>query len=140
MTGRGGSARQRLALPAFLLAVFVPARAIALCCLEAPVPVSPGIAHAAHGAKAHHRSAGGSPQVGQDLATASAAYCDVLTTIAPALRERGRQGDVGSGADSPTAAPTPRGGGAAPSARVVPRIRTPFPGPAGLETPPPLRL
>lgn len=139
MTGRvrpGG----RLALPALLLAVLVPARAIALCCLEAAVPVSPAAAHAAHGATPHHRSAGGPQAVGRDLATASAAHCDVLTTIAPALRERGREGDVGSGVDSPALTPTPWGGGSTPSARVDSRIRTPFPRPAGLESPPPLRL
>lgn len=139
MTGRVQSAR-RLALPALLLAVFVPARALALCCLEAPVPVSPASAHAAHGATAHHRSAGEPQPSGQDLTTASAAYCDVLTTIAPALRERGRQGDIGSGADSPALAPTPWGGESTPSARLGPRIRRPFPRPAGLETPSPLRL
>ena len=134
MTGRPGS--RRLAVPALLLALLVPARAIALCCLH----VAPAGAHTTHGPVSHHRAGAEPAPVGPALGLASESACVGLTTSAPALRERGRWGETAPEAGDPASVPIDQVRDFAPPACVVPRSLTPVSLTGGVEDIHPLRL
>ncbi|HKY61270.1 MAG TPA: hypothetical protein VJP59_09685 [Gemmatimonadota bacterium] len=92
MTGPRGPAR-RLALPALLLTLLVPAQAISLCCLEIAGTRADAARHPTHPATPHHRSEGEAAPVGQALRSPAPSTCDAPTTAAPAIRERDRSSD-----------------------------------------------
>lgn len=139
MTGRPRSTR-RLAVPALLLALLVPARTIALCCLGDTGPATPAGAHATHGPTSHHRSAGEPAPVGSGLGLAAESECVVLTTFAPALRERGRSCDTGPEGGDPALMPIAQLRDFGPPGCLVPRWVTPVSLPHAVEDFHPLRL
>lgn len=136
MTGRRGSTRG-LALPALLLALFVPVRAISLCCLGVAGPAT-GL-HATHGPTPHHRPDVEHAPVGPVLGPAAQPACVAVTTSAPALRERGRAGDPAPGA-GPAIAPVASVRDFGPPPRLAYLAPAPVSRPVGAETLHPLRL
>lgn len=105
LTGRGRSA-QWLALPALLLALLVPARAIALCCFDVTGSQAPAEQHSPHGSMPHHGSDEQEPvPVDPALASLATSGCYVPTT--PALRERGCSSDPAPPAGDPPPASAP---------------------------------
>ncbi|HUF90365.1 MAG TPA: hypothetical protein VMR66_10365 [Gemmatimonadota bacterium] len=109
---------------ALALALLVPARAAALCCLDASAREGPAAAE--HG-RAHHAEA---PAVaeGRALTAADAGpECELAEASAPALRERGPADETRSPCVSPIAP-----GGSLPTADSVARA----PLPAALLPPP----
>lgn len=107
MTGRHGWTRW-LALPALLLAVLIPAQAIAICCLGVAGPAAPAGAHETHGPTPHHRAGGEPAPVDPGLVPAAESACVIVTTSGPALRERGRSGDTAPEAGDPAVPPVPQ--------------------------------
>ncbi|MGH7570803.1 MAG: hypothetical protein ACREMK_03030 [Gemmatimonadota bacterium] len=139
MTGSRRSAL-RLAMPALLLALLVPARAISLCCLDMVGTQTPAARHSTHGSMPHHRSEAESVPVGQALAPLPTSVCVILATPAPVLRERGRSGDAAAGVGDLALASTAGLGYPPTRDRPVHPWLTSVPQPAGLESPHPLRL
>jgi hypothetical protein len=132
VTGRYGTTRW-LAMPALLLALLVPARAIAFCCLGVAGPAAAAGAHATHGPTPHHRSDGEPKPIGQTLGPAAESACVGMTTSAPALRERGRSGEAAPGAGDPAIAPVARVRDLGPPPRLAPLPLAPVSHPVGEE-------
>lgn len=139
MTGGRGSTPW-LAVPALVLALLVPARAIALCCLGVAGPWAAAGAHATHGPTPHHRAGGELAPVGPGLGPAAESACFVLTTTAPALCERGRSGDAAPGAGDPAIAPVAQVRDFGPPPRLASHSLTPVSQPHCVENLHPLRL
>jgi hypothetical protein len=99
----------RFAVPALLLALLVPARAVALCCFDGRL-ADRGSHAGAHGSS-HHAHARALEMECVLVPAAPAPDCETLTSAAPALRERDRidtaPGAVG--ASPPTANLLPPG-------------------------------
>ncbi len=136
---RPGSTR-RLAVSALLLALLVPARAIALCCLGVAGPAVEVGAHATHGPTPHHRAGGEPATVGPALGAAAESGCTGLQASAPALRERDRSGDTAPGAGDPPLALIARVRDLHPPVCLAPHSLTPVSQPHGVENLHPLRL
>lgn len=139
MTGRRDSMRW-LALPALLLALLVPARAIALCCLGVAGPAAPAGAHATHEPTPHHRASGEPVPVDPGLGPVAEFACVLVTTSAPALRERGRSGDAAPGVGDPAIGPVAQVPELGPPPRLAPLPRAPVSHPVDVEAPHPRRL
>ena len=139
MTGWPGSTWW-LAVPALLLALLVPARAIALCCFAVVGPAAPAGAHANHGPTPHHRPDGEPARVGPGLGPAAVSACVGLTTPAPALRERGPSVDAAPGAGDPAIAPVVRVRDFGLLRRQAPLPMAPVSHSVGVESLHPLRL
>ena len=78
----------RFAVPALLLALLVPARAVALCCFDGPL--ADHRMHAgAHGSSHHAPDRAGEMKYVL-VNAAPVSDCETLTSPAPALRERDR--------------------------------------------------
>ena len=98
---RSGAASRRAAWTALVLALLVPARAVALCCVDAlsewgPAARPHGEAHHAprsHG-EAHHAAERGEVDGAELSADSSARDCGSIEALAPAVRERGPAGGV----------------------------------------------
>lgn len=95
---RRGAAARRVAWTAFLLALLVPARAVALCCVNALTDAA--AAARPHGATHHAGSRGeaphaeehGNPDDAELSAESGAGECGSIDAPAPAVRERGPAG------------------------------------------------
>ena len=100
---RAGAASRGMGWTALALALLLPARAAAVCCLEPSTEVaSAALAHS----EAHHASgatAAGDAQLAPDLGDRD---CGSLAETAPALRERGAADEALSLVPGP-AAPVP---------------------------------
>jgi len=94
---RRGASSRRVAWTALVLALLVPARAVALCCVDALSERAArphGEAHHAAGSHGEaHRAAEHGDADGAELSAASGASdCGSIEALAPAVRERGPAG------------------------------------------------
>ena len=88
---------------ALLLVLLVPARVVALCCLEVLADAPPIGAHGSSSHHGHDRTGGGE----NAFTTAAHAYdCDEPADPAPLLRERDRSEGASGASDSALPSPT----------------------------------